>query len=1517
MSWRRAARLTGLCVLGLGALGVVGVLFLTTAPGNELIRRVGVDAFNRTFPDAELEVEGLRTRLVDGVTLRGVHLVDHAGQALVSSDRIWLGWDLRGALRGRLVVSELRLDEPQVDLRPGDRGGLALLEALGLTPSPEPTAPSQPWGGLQGEVVVRSVVIRDGGLTWAGGGVEQLNLDLAGHVEGATVEVRGIRGTARLHGPVEGDVALTGGASLQAGDLSVDALRVRLMGSTVELSGVVEQVETTPVIDLSVRAPGVLAEDLRALLGDGAPAVDLAVDGRLEGGLDDLRSLITVDAASGGRLSAGLQADLLADRPAWSVDLLAEPLDLRALYPAQLTQPVSIGELQLALRGSGLDWPGGLAAYVELSADGAVLFGEELPSLALDGSVAGGQLQLHQVLLTHAAGLLRAEGGLSFSDQSLALDADVDLPQLAALSGLARTDLGGRGRWRPAVEVAWGDALTVDVSGPLEVEELTVAGLVLPRGRGPLRVEYGPEGLDLSGLLSASGLSTRGVVLDETQVSWRVVSRGAAGTEVVAELQAVDITADGVAATVQSAEGTVTVQLPAEGDLSVRADLEVVGLEPSGRPGSVSARGPVQLQLQGDALEVALDLEREDGSDVVSGVLRGELGDGGGWTLSDLVVEPLPGLRWVGLGDQHLRMGSEGIAALQVHLEGSAGNVAVELDADSGELSLVGDRLDLAQLMRLEDLVPRAAGEGSDQAGGPLDLRGVAALDLRLSRTAGAPDAIAGHLSVAGLSAAGKVQGVDARLGLDGPLTRPVVALDVSRAGEGGRLLTARGHVPIDIEARELGCGQSLDLRVILPPVLLSEARARVPVLPEGEARLSADLAATGDSCDPDLRLVAAADGPAGQDGEVVRVDLVLERISEELSLAAYVEQDFRRRLLLTGTARTGLGETLLALRTGGSVVFDDPSRWADQLMLSVVPLDLSLEDLATFVELPAGLEGRIAGGFQVTGSPTSPAIGGAAQMIEGRIGGVDVSSGLLILAPADGGYDVSLDLGLEDPTVAGVDGEERPEPSPFQVTGFIPVDLVRTADSSILASEGLDLVVTGSLPLALMEGVVTGVSDTSGAVDLSGRVTGSLVSPKVEAEAGVTGASLTYAPLGLVYEDIELGLRLTGERLFLDELSISNRKRFALLGMGNRAGRRTRQLTASGEASLAGFTPTEVDATVDLDGFWLIADRDHELALSGQLALAGLWPAPRLEGALVLDSSQLYFGEEVFVGDRSFEVDPSITIHRTSTPTVGRTDDEPEPAAWRHFDIDVDVDLLRNLRLRATVPMQSDYGQQFAQLSSVGLDADLGGEVRVIQVDSVLVLQGEIETLRGTATVLGVPFDVRGGTISFLGDGYANPLIDIRAVRHTGSYGDVNVHVGGFVDNLAIEPSSEEYPDKTDVVTLLLFGKPASEMADGEGQASNQVIAAALSAMTGSLEQAIGASVVDELEIDPAGAVRVGWALSDRLFLRLEQRFVDDDTSNRTEVTLEYLISRRLYAEFTTGDRAASAANLYWRWRF
>jgi hypothetical protein len=82
------------------------------------------------------------------------------------------------------------------------------------------------------------------------------------------------------------------------------------------------------------------------------------------------------------------------------------------------------------------------------------------------------------------------------------------------------------------------------------------------------------------------------------------------------------------------------------------------------------------------------------------------------------------------------------------------------------------------------------------------------------------------------------------------------------------------------------------------------------------------------------------------------------------------------------------------------------------------------------------------------------------------------------------------------------------------------------------------------------------------------------------------------------------------------------------------------------------------------------------------------------------------------------------------------------------------------------------------------------------------------------------------------------------------------------------------------------------------------------------SISGALGSNFLRQIEFD-GEAVRVGLPLSDKTLLSLERHNTTDDEDNIFAVSLEWLITRRMYAEMVTGDKGQSSADVYMRWRF
>jgi translocation and assembly module TamB len=116
------------------------------------------------------------------------------------------------------------------------------------------------------------------------------------------------------------------------------------------------------------------------------------------------------------------------------------------------------------------------------------------------------------------------------------------------------------------------------------------------------------------------------------------------------------------------------------------------------------------------------------------------------------------------------------------------------------------------------------------------------------------------------------------------------------------------------------------------------------------------------------------------------------------------------------------------------------------------------------------------------------------------------------------------------------------------------------------------------------------------------------------------------------------------------------------------------------------------------------------------------------------------------------------------------------------------------------------------------GLDAQLGGRLRITGTSDNPQVSGGFRMIRGTFALAGTNLNFTSGKVSFNGEGLKgkiDPTLDFVAqssVMYNGPT-TVTLHVTGFADSPKIALSSSPSLPQDDLLGLLLFGKPASQL--------------------------------------------------------------------------------------------------------
>jgi len=235
-------------------------------------------------------------------------------------------------------------------------------------------------------------------------------------------------------------------------------------------------------------------------------------------------------------------------------------------------------------------------------------------------------------------------------------------------------------------------------------------------------------------------------------------------------------------------------------------------------------------------------------------------------------------------------------------------------------------------------------------------------------------------------------------------------------------------------------------------------------------------------------------------------------------------------------------------------------------------------------------------------------------------------------------------------------------------------------------------------------------------------------------------------------------------------------------------------------------------------------------------------------------------------------------------------------------------------------IPLQLDLklnlGDDFL-FEGAGLDARLGGQLRVYTVNEVLRAEGRIQVVEGRYAAYGQSLDIERGILSFVGP-IDNPGIDVLAVRETPTV-TAGVQVSGTVQRPRVTLYSDPPLPDTEKLSWLVLGHGL----ETGGQQEFALLQIAAGALLGQAES-VGtqAQLAEALGIESFGVragegddlssavVSIGKRLSSRTMLIFEQSF--DGLSQVVKVV--YQLSSRVRLEAQAGQQSSSFDAFYTR---
>lgn len=578
------------------------------------------------------------------------------------------------------------------------------------------------------------------------------------------------------------------------------------------------------------------------------------------------------------------------------------------------------------------------------------------------------------------------------------------------------------------------------------------------------------------------------------------------------------------------------------------------------------------------------------------------------------------------------------------------------------------------------------------------------------------------------------------------------------------------------------------------------------------------------------------------------------------------------------GLASDGLALTARGGRVTASGSVGD--RMDLQVALDAVPLslaELAMPDL--------GLTGTLSGSLQLAGTMAAPS------------GRFDlVASGVSVPQSRQSGF-AGFDAraaGTWDGATLSVDGQ-------VSAQGVAPIAL----------SASLPLRMVGGVPAIPPGGAIAATA--SGEVDLglvndflaagTSRLTGrALVDLRVGGTLGRLTGSGTVAVQNATFEDPVYGLRLTqidalltgaGDRLVLERLS-------ARAGNGGR-------IAGQGEITLAPDRGLPVSAALTVSNALLLDMPLAAVTASADLRLDGaLLATPRLTGGVHIDEA------EIDISQQGSSALPTLPVREVNVPPALAAQ-AAEIAARNAAPADErGAGFAVALGLTVEAP-----GRVYVR--GRGLDAELEGRLTVGGTTAEPSIEGALTMRQGTFDLLGNELAFSRGTITFVGGGGLDPLLDFVATT-TAEDAVVEVAVTGRVSRPDIALSSSPELPEDEILARLLFDRATGDLSPLQAVQLAQSAAqlAGFGSGSGLLENVRQNLGLDRLGVEMGNegqddvSLTVGKYIGENLYVGVEQGLTQTDT--RAEVELQ--ITDAIKAEGSVGSEGGRLG-IYMEWDY
>ncbi|MDF2996662.1 MAG: hypothetical protein K0R27_2299 [Xanthobacteraceae bacterium] len=692
------------------------------------------------------------------------------------------------------------------------------------------------------------------------------------------------------------------------------------------------------------------------------------------------------------------------------------------------------------------------------------------------------------------------------------------------------------------------------------------------------------------------------------------------------------------------------------------------------------------------------------------------------------------------------------------------------------------------------------------------------------------------------------------------------IALDVA---QGKQRVAIKADADKVLAAGQMVDSAHIDATVIDPagiPMLdgtvqLAGVRAGGVDIPK--ATLDADGGTSSTALKLDATVNGAAVAAAGQLSQqgkdiLFRLDrLNLARGSASLATSAPAN------ITMSG-GTVAIDKLTLATKGGGATISGSAGETLD-LDIDLRALPLSLADLAA----PGlGLAGTLSGSAQISGPAKAPA--GNYTLAIAKVSTPDLAKNGV--GPLDIKAAGQLSGGRVD-TRASISG---PFISGVTITGSAPIS----------AGE-LDFAIKGALDLAVANPLLaTSGARVAGRANIDATVKGTPAEPRAGGTVRLSGGRFDDSVNGVSLSNIEGVITGTERSVTLSSLSARTPNGGGISARGNVA------------LDPAASFPGKID--VDLTNAGLVNSELMRFVGEGRVAVEGAFANnPRLTGRLVVKSL------DVNIPDRLPGGGDALNVRHVNAGGAGNRAGGAKPAAT---SAPAEPDAGMPLDLTVSAPNN-------VFVRGMGLEAELGGDIKVTGTSGAPVTQGGFEMKRGNFDILGKRLNFTRGKITFTGT--TDPDLDFVAETAANDI-TAQILVTGPASKPDISFTSTPTLPQDEVLSRLMFGRSAGSLTAGQAVQVAQTIAQFSGGGPGVMDKMRRSLGVDSLDVGTnaagtGGQVDIGKRLNDKIYMGVKQ----GTTPNSSQVTVDVDITKNIRLQGATGADGSAEVGIGAQWDY